>query len=156
MGAGEVMNRDAELTAYCGLYCADCIPSNQSLFRAAGKLKDELDRSQFGNYAELKRVKNEVFEDYEAFKKVLSEIIKLECAAPCTNGGGPPNCRIRLCVRKKGLKGCWECSSFEGCELLEPLSLYHGDTPKFNLNLIKEYGVENWADRRGKHYLWDK
>ena len=51
--------------------------------------------------------------------------------------------RIRDCVRKKGIKGCWECSGFEDCELLEPLSIYHGDTPKYNLRLIKEYGIEN-------------
>ncbi len=150
------MNKDAELTAYCGLYCADCIPSNQSLFHAAEKLKEELDKRQFENYAELKRVKNEVFKDYEVFKKVLSEIINLRCAATCINGGGISDCQIRLCVRKEGLKGCWECSGFEECELLEPLSVYHGDTLKFNLRLIKEYGVENWADKRGKHYLWDK
>jgi hypothetical protein len=150
------MTRDAELTAYCGLYCADCIPSNQSLFRAAEKLKEELDKRQFENYAQLKSVNNDVFKDYEVFKKVLLALIDLKCAKTCINGGGNPNCRIRLCVREKGFKGCWECSGFEGCELLEPLSIAHGDTLRYNLRLIKEYGIENWADKRGKHYLWDK
>lgn len=150
------MNKDAELTAYCGLYCADCIPSNQSLFRAAEELKGELDKRQFENYAEIKRVKNEVFKDYEVFKNMLSEMIKLKCAAPCIHGGGIPNCKIRLCVREKGLKGCWQCSDFENCKLLEPLAEYHGTTPRYNLRLIKEYGVEHWAAKRGKHYIWDR
>lgn len=148
------MTKDAEFTAYCGLYCADCIPFNHTLFRAAEKLKKELDKRQFGNYAELKSVKNEVFKDYQVFKGVLSGLIDLRCAAPCTKGG-KPNCQIRVCVREKGLKGCWECSGFEECEHLKP-SAYHGDTLKFNLRLIKEYGIENWVDKRGKHYLWDK
>jgi hypothetical protein len=156
------MNKDVELTAYCGLYCADCLPSNQSLFRVAKKLKEELDKRQFENHAEIRSVYNEVFKDYEVFKKVLSEIIKLRCAAPCAKGGPfikggvIPDCRIRVCVHEKGVKGCWECSNFESCKLLEPLSVYHGDTPRYNLRLIKEYGIENWADKRGKHYLWDK
>jgi hypothetical protein len=150
------MTRDAELTAYCGLYCGDCIPFNHPLFDAAAKLRDELDDRQFDKYAELKSRKNEVFKDYEVFKKVLLALIDLKCAKTCISGGGIPDCRIRLCIRKKGLKGCWECSGFEGCELLEPLSIAHGDTPKFNLRLIREYGIENWADKRGKHYLWDK
>jgi hypothetical protein len=150
------MPKAEEFTAYCGLYCADCIPSNQALFNAAEKLRDELDDRQFDNYAELRSGNNAVFKGYQVFKEVLSEITKLRCANTCINGGGNPNCRIRLCVRDKGIKGCWECSGFEGCELLEPLAEAHGDTLKFNLRLIKEYGIENWADKRGKHYLWDK
>ncbi|HEY55702.1 MAG TPA: DUF3795 domain-containing protein [Dehalococcoidia bacterium] len=150
------MNQTAQSTACCGLYCPDCIPSNQSLFNAAEKLKEELDGRQFENYAELKSANNVVFKDYGVFQRVLSEIIKLKCAVPCVKGGvGNPNCRFRPCARKKGLKGCWECSDFEECEYLEP-SAYHGDTLRFNLRLIKEYGIENWADKRGKHYLWDK
>ncbi len=148
------MARDREFTAYCGLYCGDCIPFNQSLFNAAERLREELDRRQFDKYAELKSRKNKVFNDYGTFKKVLSELIDLRCARTCINNGGNPDCRIRGCVHRKGLNGCWECSDFESCDLLEP-SLYHGDTPRHNLRLIKEYGVENWADKRGKHYIWD-
>ena len=150
------MTKDAEFTACCGLYCADCIPSKRALFRTAEKMKEELDKRHFTNYAELKRVNNEVFKDYEVFRKVLSEIIKLECAVPCTKGGvGNPNCHFIPCARDEGLKGCWECADFEECEYLAP-NAYHGDTMRFNLRLIKKYGVDNWADKRGKHYLWDK
>jgi hypothetical protein len=150
------MPKDAEFTAYCGLYCADCIPSHKALFEAAEKLKEELEKCQFENYAEMKSRNNEVFGAYPAFEAVLSAITDLRCADTCVNGGGNPNCRIRLCAREKGLKGCWECSGFEVCELLEPLATYHGDTPKFNLRLIRENGLENWAGKRGKHYLWDR
>jgi hypothetical protein len=149
------MAGEREVTAYCGLYCGDCIPSNQSLFDAAEKLREELDGRQFDKYAELKGKNNDVFNDYGTFKKVLSELMALRCAKACINGGGNPDCKIRGCVRGKGLNGCWECPDFESCELLEPLSLYHGDTRRCNLRLIKEYGIEGWADKRGIHYVWD-
>ena len=144
-----------EFTAYCSLYCDDCIPFNQPLFNAAEKLREELDEGHFDKYAELKSRKNKVLNDYQIFKKVLSELIKLKCGKTCTSGGGNPSCRIRDCVCKKGIKGCWECLGFEDCQLLEPLSIYHGDTPECNLRLIKEYGIENWTGRRGKHYIFD-
>ncbi len=150
------MEKNKEFTAYCGLYCGDCIPSNQILFNVAEKLREELDQRQFERYAELKSRKNEIFNDYEIFRKVLSALIELRCPKACINNGGNPNCRIRECVRKKGINSCWECPDFEDCELLEPLSLYHGGTPKFNLRLIKKHGTENWVDKRGKHYIWDK
>ncbi|WXG42024.1 MAG: DUF3795 domain-containing protein [Candidatus Freyarchaeum deiterrae] len=150
------MKKDKEFTAYCGLYCRDCIPSNQQLFSLAEKLREQLDESRFEKYAELKGKKDEVFNDYQIFRKVLTAIIQLRCHKTCINNGGNPNCRIRECVNEKGIEGCWECPDFEDCELLEPLSIYHGDTPKRNLRLIKKYGVENWTDKRGKHYIWDK
>nr|MDO8080934.1 DUF3795 domain-containing protein [Candidatus Freyarchaeota archaeon] len=150
------MKKDKEFTAYCGLYCGDCVPSNKKLFDAAEKLGEELEKNQFDKYAELKSRKNNVFDDYETFRKVLSALTELRCPKTCINGGGNPNCKIRECVLKKGINDCWECSVFEDCQLLEPLSAYHGDTPKVNLRLIKEYGIEKWADKRGKHYIWDK
>ena len=149
------MKTDSECTAYCGLYCGDCIPFNQPLFDTAEKLKEQLQKVQFDKYAELKSEGNEVFTDYEVFIKVLSEIIKLRCNKTCVNNGGKTNCNIRNCVRKKGIEGCWECTDFEDCELLKPLSVYHGATPQNNLRLIKEYGIENWADKRGRHYVWN-
>jgi hypothetical protein len=148
------MKDDRGFTAYCGLYCGDCIPFNQQLFDTAEKLREELAKEQFDKYAELKSRTNQVFNEYRAFRDVLSAIIDLRCDKTCINGGGNPNCRIRDCVYKKGLEGCWECADLEGCELLEPLSVFHGDTIRGNLRLIKEYGIENWADKRGKHYPW--
>lgn len=150
------MKKDKEFTAYCGLYCGDCIPSNQPLFNVAEKLREQLDEIQFEKYAELRSKKNEEFNNYQIFRKVLSALIELRCPKTCINNGGNPNCMIRGCVRKKGIEGCWKCPDFEDCELLEPLSIAHGDTSKFNLRLIKKHCVENWADKRGKHYIGSK
>ena len=149
------MKEDREFTAYCGLYCGDCIPFNQRLFDVAERLREELDSEQFDKYAVLKGRTNDVFNNYGSFNGVLAALIDLRCNNTCIKGGGSPGCGIRDCVRKKGLEGCWECEGFEKCEHLMP-SDYHGDTRRGNLRLIKEYGIENWADKRGKHYLWSE
>ncbi len=149
------MKTDSKRTAYCGLYCGDCIPFNQPLFDTAEKLRKELQKQQFDKYEGLKAQENPAFNDYETFVRVLSALIELRCTKTCRDGGGRPDCKIRNCARKKAVEGCWECSNFETCELLEPLSDYHGATPKNNLRLIKEYGIENWADKRGRHYVWN-
>lgn len=149
------MKTDSECTAYCGLFCSDCIPFNQVLFDAAEKLRKELHERQFDKYAGLKAKENPVFNDYETFVRVLSALIELRCTKTCRENGGRPDCKIRNCACKKAIEGCWECSNFEICELLQPLVLYHGDTPQNNLRLIKKYGIENWADKRGKHYVWN-
>ena len=148
------MASDRERTACCGLYCADCIPSNQSLFDAAATLRQQLDDCQFEKYAEYKSRRDETFGAYPAFREVLDAILTLRCPKTCFHGGGNPNCTIRACAHQKGLEGCWACESFETCENLEIMHACHGDTVKHNLRMIRQHGVDNWSHTRGKHYVW--
>ena len=45
---------DKKYTAYCGLYCLDCIPSNIRLFEILNELEKLLEEVKFDKYAELK------------------------------------------------------------------------------------------------------
>ncbi len=148
------MTNDGEQTACCGLYCRDCIPANQSLFETAAALRQKLEDCQFEKYAAYKSASNRIFNAYRSFREVLDAIPTLRCPKPCSQGGGNPNCAIRACARRKGLVGCWQCESFETCELLKPMCICHGDTVKHNLRMIRQHGVENWSQTRGKHYVW--
>ena len=139
-------------TAYCGLYCLDCIPSNKELFDLLDELESLLEEINFKKYAELKSKSNETFNNYSKFVEVLYEIKKLECRALCTEGGCKENCKIRECVKEKGYEGCWKCDDFKECELLDNLKDIH--SIEHNLEMIKENGIVNWADKRGKHYNW--
>ncbi len=148
------MANDRKYTALCGLYCLDCIPSNQAFFEAVGALRDMLSELNFGIYARLKAKTQPVFEDYPVFDEVLAGIETLACPAPCTDGGCKPDCKVRRCVGRKNYEGCWECAQHHTCRLLEPLKNYHGKTIDHNLEMIKERGLDNWSDKRGKHYTW--
>ena len=147
------MPNEGKYTAYCGLYCLDCIPSNRKLFLTVKELEKLLTDLQFREYAEFKSGKTEIFKDYLKFLATLQEIGKLECPAPCREGGGNPDCRVRKCVLSRGYEGCWECNNYQTCELLLPFKEVHPNL-KCHIELIKKNGLEKWAVKRRKHYSW--
>lgn len=142
-------------TALCGLYCPDCIPSNEKLYSTINELNKVLSDLQFEYYAKLKSQNNPVFNDYETFLKVMQAIAELECTAPCTEDGCKENCEIRKCVQRQELEGCWECDDSPECKHLKPLKKIHPNL-EYHHELIKEYGTEVWVKRRKHHYLWQE
>ena len=131
-------------TAYCGLYCLDCIPSNKKFFQLVSELDKTLKDLKFENYAKLKSKKSAIFNDYPVFIKVLKEIKKLECSSTCRDGpnsilGCRTNCKIRICAIEKGYEGCWQCDNHKDCANLSDLKINHPGLEK-NIELIKIYG----------------
>jgi hypothetical protein len=76
--------------------------------------------------------------------------VKLRCKRGCRDNGGPPQCTIRSCARKRDYQGCWECTDFEICEKLNFLKSAHGDANIKNLKKIQKQGVD--AFLAGKKY----
>jgi hypothetical protein len=146
---------EKRLTSYCGLYCLDCIPSNKCLFETLRVFEKQLDKVNFEKYAQLKSGANSTFKKYKDFTAVLNEIKKLECKATCRENGGIADCKIRACAISKNYEGCWNCRDFRTCELLLPIKEIH-KLLDFNLELIKNQGIEYWSAKRGKHYSWSK
>jgi hypothetical protein len=143
-----------DFTAYCGLYCRDCIPSNTELFRAVRGLMELSSRLHLDKYAELKAMSNDSFRDFPVFFRMLSDITALQCPSPCRLGGGKEDCPIRECARARHYEGCWECPGHGECEQLAPLKKFHGKTIDRNLDAIEENGPDDWVDERGPHYPW--
>ena len=148
-------SEEKELTAYCGLYCGDCIRYKNKASKLALDLKEELQRVQFEKYAKVKSMFVNEFKNYKECIEVLEAIADLQCNNTCRGGGCPTfKCKIIDCCRTKGLKGCWECNEFENCKELDFLEPFHGDLPKKNLRKIKELGLENWLEHREKFFKW--
>jgi len=152
----EKKNTEAELTAYCGLYCGDCLRYRSKVTQLARDLTSELQAVRFDKYAEVKSAAVKELEHYDEYLQVLHTISELGCDTPCRAGGdgclGP--CEIKSCVQTKRLEGCWECDELEGCGKFEFLKLLHGNVPKENLRKIRKYGLYKWAKHRGKFYSW--
>lgn len=146
---------DSKYTAFCGLSCMDCIPSNTLLFSSAHNLEVILENLQFEEYAKLKSLKNPIFNDYPAFLNVLREIKSLQCSGPCREGGGDPDCKIKRCVQSKGLEGCWICGEHSNCERLSKLKQVHPNL-EYHFQLITEYGPKDWFQKRKAHYRWQR
>lgn len=153
------MNRQDEiLTAYCGLYCGDCIRYQSKAADLAHELSLELKNIQFDEYAKVKSRQKKEIEYYQECIALLDEIIQLKCTTPCRLGGdgSVEKCEIKKCVLSKGFQGCWECTMFEQCDKFESLEPFCGDAPQKNLVKIKEHGLDRWANYREKFYPWLK
>jgi len=156
------MTEGIELTAYCGLYCGDCIRYRSRASDLARELLSEFRNMEFGKYATIKSssamqfdtVKQ--FEHYEECCEVLEAIVALQCNSPCRVGGGCAtfSCGILECCLKKGFDGCWQCAEFESCQRFEALRAIHGDSPRQNLRTIKKFGLDKWVEHRHKPYIW--
>jgi hypothetical protein len=154
------MNENRKYTAFCGLHCKDCIPSKRALFTTIDKLADLLDKLGFEEYAKFKSARIKEFQNYGTFRRLLTEMKKLQCETNCFEGpiseyGCNEHCEMRQCVLSKGIAGCWECKEYKTCKKLEPHKKFHPGM-EHNLDMIKEFGLENWLDKKGKHYMWNK
>ena len=149
-------NKVIKFTAYCGLYCGDCIRYRSKAANLARELLTELQTTEFGKYADIKSRSTKVLENYKQCYLVLEAIIELQCNEPCCVGGGCPtfSCGILECCQSQGYQGCWECDNFEECNKFEFLKPYHGETPVINLRKIKELGLDRWTEHRQKFFVW--
>ncbi len=148
--------QQVELTAYCGLYCGDCLRYRSKVMDLARNLGNELQAVQFGRYAEVKSAFEKKFGDYSTFHEVLGAIAHLRCDIPCRSGGDGclQPCDIKGCVLSKNLAGCWECKEFEVCGKFQFFKVFHGDAAKKNLRKINKFGLDKWAEHREKFYVW--
>jgi len=149
-------DKGAALTAYCGLYCGDCLRYASNVPDLARDLRAKLAEAKFESYAHVKSTQVRELADYEGFLQVLDAIVKLKCSTPCRSGGDGCSvaCDIKGCVQGRGLEGCWECKELANCDKFEHFKPFHGNVPRQNATKIKEYGLDKWATHRGKFYTW--
>lgn len=149
------MQKEIELTGYCGLYCGDCIRYKGRFADLAGDLRNELKQIEFEKYAKVKSKSVKELRNYKEFCEILEVLTGLQCNNACRYGGCPTfSCKIIECCRIKGYQGCWECSNFEKCEEFEFLKPFHGDLPLKNLKKIKKFGLDKWTDHRERYFVW--
>jgi len=149
-------DQDTELTAFCGLYCGDCLRYKSKAADLGLELLTELKNINFENYVKVKKSSVKELEHYYEMIRAIEAINRLNCNTPCRLGGDGCNkpCKITKCVSSKNLNGCWECSEFEECNKFDFLKPFHGDGPQKNLKKIKKYGLSNWSPHREKMYTW--
>lgn len=149
---------DKEKTAYCGIYCPDCIHYRNRYSILAAELKKELERIEFACYASVESPFGSSYDGFDKFESILENLSNTRCNTVCRVGGGCSGipCEIMKCCQSREIVGCWECSKLEQCEKFAFLEPRCGDMPKKNSRLIREQGIENWADDRECFYIWQK
>jgi hypothetical protein len=145
-------------TAYCGIYCPDCIRYKNKFTKHASQLKDELKKIEFDKYAEIKTPFGANFEKYNEFIEVLYALDNAQCKKPCRVGGGCSGtpCKIMECCISRGFEGCWDCTELDECEKFDILQPRCAEMPKNNIRTIKKNGVQHWIELRDKFYIWQQ
>ena len=143
-----------ENVAYCGLYCAECPNHTGIIADLARDLRKELRQIHYDKFAAFISTYSfgKDFKNYEECYKTLGAMVKFRCKKGCRSGGGSPFCKIRTCVIKKNLDGCWECNDFETCTKLQFLEPVHGDAHLKNLRAIKQKGKKEFI--KGKTHWY--
>jgi hypothetical protein len=98
----------------CGIACATCEGGNGAIGEAAYRLQEVLKRSGIASVAHMLPGGSEI--DFDRLDKALTWMqTSINCPG-CEQGGGPPDCAIRLCAKGKGYQLCSECPDLEGCD----------------------------------------
>jgi len=144
------------LTAYCGLYCGDCIRYKSKASDLAKDILKEFEKTNFSEYAKVKKAEMPQMEQFEAAIHVLRTVSQIQCALPCRLGGDGcgGSCPVIECVKENKRQGCWECSDFKMCGKLDFLKTFHGEAHLKNLQKIKDMGIDAWIKHREKCYPW--
>lgn len=105
---------------YCGLYCGFCCRGR--LKKAARDLLTTTDTYGFEKIASVLKVSDPDFKNYSESDRVLKAMNRFfdsfgSCPT-CANGGGDPNCTVRICCREKAYSTCLDCISMDSCEKL--------------------------------------
>lgn len=107
-----------QLVGYCGLGCGLCahrnrIPQRAKLLRET--LHEEGMDSWYEYYPSMK-------DTFPTFWKFLDSLAKMNCT--CRTGGGPPDCKIRICAKEKEVDVCPFCAEYP-CSLIESLAEHY-------------------------------
>jgi hypothetical protein len=130
-----------DLVAPCGLYCGACPVHTAVIADLARDLRKALKQSRMDDL--VKKVPIPGCEQYEGCVLTLETLATMRCKKPCQCGGGPKECPIKICSKKKHLKGCWECSDIKDCDTLKFLEPVHGDMKK-RLRKIRKIGLDGF------------
>ena len=148
----------SSLIGYCGLYCNACGIRQHKITTAVNNLRGIITAYGFDKIMPELANWEPSFKHYEEFDQVMDGLVKLFGDCPgCLQGGGDPNCKMRLCVKQKGYRSCAECAEAETCENLAPTRKgYKGFTKA--LQNIKQNGIKKYAEemqkRVGKGYSY--
>ncbi len=111
------MNREelTRLIAPCGLDCSKCLAFEEGDVRKNASELKKLLGNNFSGYASRFAGMNPVFEGYAEFARLLEYLASGTCGGCRKEGCLFGACRVRDCVREKGVDYCFECSLFP-CE----------------------------------------
>ena len=106
----------------CGITCATCDLGNGTVAETALKLKQYLQTYGVSQWAPLVPGGSDI--NFDQLDKSLEWAQTYTRCFGCEQGGGPPDCTIRLCSKERGYELCSQCPDLEECTKFDWLGDY--------------------------------
>jgi hypothetical protein len=110
----EAFNTVKDQAGPCGIVCGACMLGNGTIAETAAKTKSYIAGYGIKEWAPLVPGGAEI--DWAETEKTLEWMTKYAGCQGCENGGGPPDCAIRLCADDKNIQLCSQCGELDGCK----------------------------------------
>ncbi len=123
----------------CGIVCSSCPLGSGAVAESAGRTKKNIADYKIAMWSPF--VAGGEVIDWAAVDRGLDWMEKYAVCAGCGNGGGPPDCTIRICARDRGYELCSSCPDLDSCTKFEWLE-GHGSQ-------LKEKLKENSGSSKG-------
>jgi len=128
----------------CGIICGACPLGNGAVAKSADQTRKYIADCQIPMWAPF--VPGGEAIDWKAMDQGLEWVQKYATCAGCRNGGGPPDCTIRICARERGMELCSSCGDLDGCNRFEWLK-EHGNDVKENLKECRGLSKEEYLKK---------
>ena len=125
--------------APCGITCGTCDLGNGTAAGTAKKTMEIINSIGIKDWAPA--FPGGAGLDWDATENTLEWMTKYAYCAGCENGGGPPDCVIRMCANEKGYGLCNECGDLAECAKFDWL----GDYSKVLKGKLIDYKGKNKA-----------
>ena len=103
----EALDRIKSQAGPCGIVCGSCPLGSGAVAESAGLTKKHIVDCQIPMWSPF--VPGGEVIDWAAVDRGLDWMEKYAVCAGCGNGGGPPDCTIRICARERGYELCSSC-----------------------------------------------
>lgn len=128
----------------CGILCGSCPLGSGAVAESAGLTRKHITDCQIPMWSPF--VPGGEAIDWATVDRALDWMTTYARCAGCRNGGGPPDCAIRICARERGYELCSYCPDLEGCTRFDWLGK-HGQEAKEKLKegrgLSREEDIKN-------------
>jgi len=101
----------------CGILCDTCPLGSGAVAESASQTRKHISDCQIPMWSPF--VPGGEAIDWAAVDRALDWMATYARCAGCWNGGGPPDCAIRICARERVYELCSSCGDLEGCTKFE-------------------------------------
>lgn len=139
-------------TGPCGIICSACPLGSGVVAESAASVKQFISDCKIPEWSPFVPEGKEI--QWAAVDLALGWMAKYTRCAGCGNGGGPPDCTIRICARDRGHELCSSCADLDSCTKFDWLK-DHGSQMRAALKENRGRSKEEYIKAMASKMPWN-